>query len=562
MKEDSPRRPSLVIIDEDPTDVLARVSHVKIEDLMEQRYGGELRQLQLRFGEILDDLSIDSLTRAGFTEETCTSLIKAEEARRPVPTLSPDMDAAQTANALEGFDPNFYHYASVWRRVRDSLRDGILRLRKSGKDVVLMWRKEAERVPNNVPVVIMSGTAKREIIEKLLPVNHHVEIDVAPHPDCKIVQANLSGAKSECLYGATLARRERGETDKKEIKAAEEVRDLLLKIFKQYEVVITYKELIEIMGLKDALDVETANFKAIEGLNAFIGKSLCVYGRPLPLPSVIEDKAQAIFGDVNRIKQVWYPAREVAYRDHGSAMANYHPDERAELVRSTICEGELMQAIGRARYVRNPAKIAILNKLPLPVKIDRLVRIEELDPEVRKIRESRVIPLGKGSLVKRFPALKDTRTAARVVKKMAVDLLDEGWFVVEQRPPGGKKYMTVLVRSLADIEYDDWRLCNGVSKSGRDLSHENEKAFELLDVLQWEPLMTPEERLEFLFATVDLPQTGAVRTARSVVKRGLGRQDKAVSHLRLGDIIPKRQGQPRQVWREELWREAHRVTKV
>ncbi len=73
--------------------------------------------------------------------------------------------------------------------------------------------------------------------------------------------------------------------------------------------------------------------------------------------------------------------------------------------------------------------------------------------------------------------------------------------------------------------------------------------------------MTPEERLEFLFATADLPQTGAVRKARSAVKRGLSQQDKAVSHLRLGDVIPKR-GQQRQVWREELWREAHRVMKA
>jgi hypothetical protein len=56
------------------------------------------------------------------------------------------------------------------------------------------------------------------------------------------------------------------------------------------------------------------------------------------------------------------------------ALAYRHPDPLAEAVRFAICEGELMQAVGRGRGVRRraetPLEVLILTDVPIPIPVD------------------------------------------------------------------------------------------------------------------------------------------------------------------------------------------------
>ena len=61
-----------------------------------------------------------------------------------------------------------------------------------------------------------------------------------------------------------------------------------------------------------------------------------------------------------------------------------HPDPIAEAFRWLACEGQLLQAIGRARAVNrtsvNPVEVLILTDRPLPIPVDELVSWDEIAP--------------------------------------------------------------------------------------------------------------------------------------------------------------------------------------
>jgi len=64
------------------------------------------------------------------------------------------------------------------------------------------------------------------------------------------------------------------------------------------------------------------------------------------------------------------------------ALASRHPDPLVEAVRFAICEGELVQAVGRGRGVRRtaeaPLDVLILTNVPLRIPVDRLIAVGEL----------------------------------------------------------------------------------------------------------------------------------------------------------------------------------------
>jgi hypothetical protein len=64
------------------------------------------------------------------------------------------------------------------------------------------------------------------------------------------------------------------------------------------------------------------------------------------------------------------------------ALALRHPDPLVEAVRFAICEGELVQAVGRGRGVRRTAdtrlEVLILTDVPIPIPVDTLTTWKEL----------------------------------------------------------------------------------------------------------------------------------------------------------------------------------------
>jgi len=136
----------------------------------------------------------------------------------------------------------------------------------------------------------------------------------------------------------------------------------------------------------------------------------------------------------------WYPRRAVARRGEGFAFAEYHPDQRVERLRWLICEGELMQAVARCRYVRHPVQVTILSRTPLPLRIDEVVTRHRLHPDWRRFNEGKILPLSARELVRLFPgAFSDTRSAKREAENRKAGFYeDRKALLVEYRREGAR----------------------------------------------------------------------------------------------------------------------------
>jgi len=495
------RPTDLAIIDE--ASFVSRLTHdqtVEIADLIAPRLTGEAYSWVLRFAQIVSErLTLERLLAAGFTADVCRMLIKAEEELRPRVEITPDMSPKATSSALVDYDEAWHRYASVWRRLRDCIEKGSMnRIRiisEKGRPtrLNLAWKTPLKGIPwdnetgrPKIPVLVLSGTMRRPIIEQFLPVDEWHEIDVAPHPGAVIEQSDLRGSKSECLYGSTPERRAPrekggdGEDDRDKINAAKAVRSLV-EAAAGDDVLITFKELEEQIGAD-------AHFCAVEGINAFSGRDLVVYGRPLPHHRQMETEARAIFCDdpepIREIRSAWYPKRPVARRGEGFGYAEYHPDPRVEDVRWMTCEGEIMQAVARCRYVRHPVKVRVLNDTPLPLRIGRVTSRHRLHPQWQELEAGKVLPLSQNEYLRLWPSIfTDKRTADRYANdNKAVFHESRAAFLIEYRLAGARGPMKralvdgiEAIRALGDVSH--WSM---VDDARNDWAATLREAFDLL----------------------------------------------------------------------------------
>ena len=176
--------------------------------------------------------------------------------------------------------------------------------------------------------------------------------------------------------------------------------------------------------LPSAISVEHLN--AIEGLDGYKNvRHLMVIGRTMPTPEAVEAMAGAITGvepapaEIKPNGSTWYrkAVRGIRMRD-GSLRpieADEHPDPVAEAVRWQICEGELIQAIGRARGVnrtaQNRVNITVVADIALPVVADTVVEWEAPSEAVEMAAEGVMLTSG-ADMARCWPAVWESRQAA------------------------------------------------------------------------------------------------------------------------------------------------------
>ncbi|MEH6477836.1 MAG: hypothetical protein V7727_19250, partial [Sneathiella sp.] len=173
-------------------------------------------------------------------------------------------------------------------------------------------------------------------------------------------------------------------------------------------------------------NVEIAHFNAIRGLDRWGGvRCQIVIGRVMPKPADVEALAEALTGSVILHKipiGEWYPKETVGITlEDGTGWAvenDRHPDAAAEGIRHQICEGELIQAIGRARAVNRtaetPLQIDILTDICLPLTVHQPIRWAEHAPGIIEAMLSYGLIVGSftdSSLI--YPGLFQTEDAAR-----------------------------------------------------------------------------------------------------------------------------------------------------
>jgi hypothetical protein len=190
------------------------------------------------------------------------------------------------------------------------------------------------------------------------------------------------------------------------------------------------------------------NFGAIRGRDeAREVPQLVIVSRPLPSPAEAEIMPETIFE--RRVERLptgeWYPkapvGRLMADGTGRRALALRHTDPLVEAVRFAVCEGELLQAVGRGRGVRRtaatPLDVLILTDVPTPIPVDALTTWKELRDTgpLELLAAKGVVPLDYAGIVAALPGLfksaaqlKDwlkrrphVRSQLRGIKQMARD---------------------------------------------------------------------------------------------------------------------------------------------
>ena len=161
---------------------------------------------------------------------------------------------------------------------------------------------------------------------------------------------------------------------------------------------------------------EIWNFGAIRGRDeARDTPNVVVVSRPLPSPAEVEMMAETIFARrVERLqKGEWYPRQNVGRLMSDStgrrASAFRHPDPFVEAVRFAVCEGEVLQAVGRGRGVQRTVETAlevlILTNVPLPIAVDQLTAWRDLceTGPLDLLLARGVVPLDYAGMVSALP---------------------------------------------------------------------------------------------------------------------------------------------------------------
>jgi putative DNA primase/helicase len=332
-----------------------------------------------------------NLVAEHLTPETCSQAIKAEWKLKEAVPIWPGMprDERRLAARAATKAKHARAFIALWAAARDVLNDetvetsGRLYLdtrdsdegkvlvakARSVKAIVAQWRKptlllDATLPPAEILNAFYPTVLPAPPIEAAMPHVHVRQVLAAPVSATKL-KLDDEGAPRRNLLAVrrTILRR-----------FMDNGRSPLL-VIAQKAVAGWLKD----SGLPAGIGVE--HFNNVAGLDQYRDvRGLMVIGRAMPQPAAVEALAGALTGRQPALNEGRYPytARGIRTRDgspSGVECAS-HPDPAAEACRWQICEGELMQAIGRARGVNRtadtPLTIDLVANVVLPLTVSEV----------------------------------------------------------------------------------------------------------------------------------------------------------------------------------------------
>ena len=441
---------NFIVVDEDFWAAGVRISKeplpiAEIEDVHEPPIGVEITELTelrkrlakiIRMQEKSGGLKREYLS--GITAEDCSKAIKLEWGivNKITAGISPGMTKTQIEEISSAILPwirTAHRINTIWYAVREMLEKpevqasgriaidvGKQRVKLRGlKEIAKQWR---------VPTLIMSATLPRmDILWAFFDTaSVAAEIDVAM-PHARITQV-IGAPVAQSKLKADLNRRAL-----KRLILAEWMRT-----GRQQTLVVAQKDFADWLrkeGLPATISVEHLN--AIEGLDQYkAARCVVVIGRTMPPPESVEAMAGALTGAEPALAPVrangssWYPkvTRHVRLKE-GIAHpveCEEHSDPVAEAVRWQICEGELVQAIGRARGVNrtpaDPVDITIVADVVLPLSADE-VRPWRRPSAAIEMAAQGVMLFSRTDMARAFPELWNERATDKVTKDDLVSTL-------------------------------------------------------------------------------------------------------------------------------------------
>ncbi len=325
---------------------------------------------------------------------------------------------AETNNKL------VYALADFWRLVSQSLKQGGVSpyLRIVGGRIYMQWRRDIHASWLTGAVMLLDATMPEFATRKYFPRLGNVEPLRVKMPFVRVRQITDTAMSMTALIADKHASKEKNRE-----RAANIVRlnhYIVVRAARRKKVlVITYKGIEKELRVPDCVTV--AHFGAITGMDTWGDVDLLiVIGRTEPSPTNVENITRTVhakdiasiaadangnirYSRVNRGIRLRRPGNGVTVRNSA------HPDPDVEELRWFICEGGLLQAIGRGRGVNrdenSALQVDILTNVALPIVVDEALTWRAIMPTrievAAALAKANALPLSDAELARCFPDL-------------------------------------------------------------------------------------------------------------------------------------------------------------
>ncbi|MBV8520697.1 MAG: hypothetical protein JOY71_00950, partial [Acetobacteraceae bacterium] len=345
------------------------------------------------------------LIAAGFTPEGAAEARALEWMRKIDPKMNPRMsrEERKAARAAAAGNRTIMRLAMAWRSVEALVaEDGpeasgwaALALKETAHGIVRMLELKGRRPVREgwqAPTLILDALLDPDLVRPFWPQVELTANVAAEAPHQRIWQVTDSS------YSKLRLQQRDDVPEEDQRRRGRNLRDLhakLATIGREHapgRVLVVAQQVVE-EALPSAgplpPNIELAHHNAVAGRDGWKDVTgLVVIGRTAPPPADVEQIAEALTGRAISPLKDWYPractGREMANGAPMEAEADRHPDPIAEGIRWQICEGELVQIIGRGRGVNrtaaDPVEALVLTDVPLPLPIDGTLSQADLAP--------------------------------------------------------------------------------------------------------------------------------------------------------------------------------------
>jgi hypothetical protein len=370
---------------------------------------------------------LSTLVDAGFS--TC---ISREWNNMPKPKLYPGMSKAEIAKLIKDEDNiigQSHHSRSIiriWDEVRNMFNNNIaasgrLTLKQDAGLRIIEWRGvELIKDQFRVKTMLMDATLPPLPILQIFHPQVQIisDVSVAMPPSVRLRQFLGTPTTSNKIK----IERHRKTLRRYILKRSMELGGAPALVVCQQKL----EEYLKQMKLPDNIKVE--HYNDISGLDDYKDvRLLILIGRTAPGPRAMEAMAAALSGVQPAVLAkprngfVWYDevVRGIGVEGQGDigvpTKGDLHPDPFVEAVRWQIHEGELMQALGRARGINRtdetPLDIDLLFDTCIPVTVNEVVLWEPPSPLIETAAQG-VMLTSPGDMVKLWPELWSNEKAA------------------------------------------------------------------------------------------------------------------------------------------------------
>ncbi len=306
-------------------------------------------------------------------------------------------------------------------------RDQVERLTYDAADAcVRISVLKKDRIPENVPLLILDATADQNLVEKVVGPVAFEQIDI----EQKAVVTQV--------YDHTGSNTWWNEYPKR-------VDELVLVLnewvtYGETPLCVSHKDLADTLLAREDLNdrVKVLNFGGLRGSNAAENCSVVfITGRNQLPPPAIDQKARALFwdegdelkheetnGDLPKELRGYLLSERYQGQQAGVQVRTFS-DPRIEKLHAQEREAETIQAIARLRLVHSPyvKRVFLLGNLPIEMPVDRLVTWGELMPDrlEKELLDKRNLPITALGIVKMRPDITDNNdTAKKMLRRSSV----------------------------------------------------------------------------------------------------------------------------------------------